>query len=57
MGSLARVLGPFAAELALGRWGVGAPPAAAAVLAFAAAGGAVTVFFRRPRSGQESPDS
>jgi multidrug resistance protein len=51
MGSLARVLGPFTAELALGRWGVGAPPAAAAVLALVAATGAYVVFFRRPHDG------
>jgi MFS transporter, DHA1 family, tetracycline resistance protein len=47
VGSLARVLGPFAAELAIGRWGVGAPPLAAATLSLLAAGGAVWVFFVR----------
>ncbi len=50
MSSLARVLGPFAAELALGRWGVGAPPAGAAALALAAAGGAVMMLFGRART-------
>ncbi len=36
--SLARVVGPFAAELALGRWGVAAPQVGAAALAIIAAG-------------------
>jgi multidrug resistance protein len=45
--SLARVVGPFAAEVALGRWGVAAPQVGAAVLAAAAAGGAATVLNRR----------
>jgi len=48
LGSLARVLGPFAAELALGRWGVAAPPLAAAALALAAAVGAGVMLRRRP---------
>jgi MFS transporter, DHA1 family, tetracycline resistance protein len=47
VGSLARMLWPFAAELAIGRWGVGAPPLAAAVLSVAAAVGAAYVFFLR----------
>lgn len=41
VGSLARVIGPFAAEVALGRWGVAAPPLGAAVLALFAAVGAL----------------
>jgi DHA1 family tetracycline resistance protein-like MFS transporter len=41
--SLARVVGPFAAEVALGRWGVAAPQVGAAVLAALAAGGAARV--------------
>jgi len=46
VGSLARVVGPIAAEVALGRWGVGAPPVGAAVLALIAAGGAVRFLVR-----------
>ena len=45
--SLGRVIGPFAAEIALGRWGVAAPQLGAAVLALAAAGGAAALL-RRP---------
>jgi predicted MFS family arabinose efflux permease len=41
--SLARVVGPFAAEVALGKWGVAAPQVGAAVLAAVAAGGAAAV--------------
>jgi MFS transporter, DHA1 family, tetracycline resistance protein len=43
VGSLARVVGPFAAEVALGRWGVAAPPLGAAALALVAAGGALSL--------------
>jgi len=50
--SLARVVGPFAAEIALGAWGVAAPQVGAAVLAAAAAGGAARVL-RRRRGGEE----
>ncbi len=50
MGSLARVLGPFAAEVVLGRWGVGAPPFGAAALALVAAVGAVPLLLRRSPS-------
>jgi DHA1 family tetracycline resistance protein-like MFS transporter len=46
--SLARVVGPFAAEIALGTWGVAAPQVGAAVLAAAAAGGAARLLQRRP---------
>jgi len=47
-GSLARVIGPFGAELALGAWGVAAPQVAGAVLsALAAVGGAVLFWPRR----------
>ena len=45
--SLARVVGPFAAEMALGAWGVAAPQVGAAVLAVLAAAGAASVFRRR----------
>jgi DHA1 family tetracycline resistance protein-like MFS transporter len=45
--SLARVVGPFFAEIALGWWGVAAPQVGAAVLAAAAAGGAATVLKHR----------
>jgi multidrug resistance protein len=45
--SLARVVGSFAAEVALGKWGVAAPQVGAAALAAVAAGGAVTVLSRR----------
>ena len=41
MGSLGRVVGPLAAEVALGRWGVAAPALGAAALALLAAGGAL----------------
>jgi multidrug resistance protein len=44
--SLARVAGPFTAEVALGWWGVAAPQVGAAVLAAAAAGGAAAVLRR-----------
>ncbi|HVN32784.1 MAG TPA: MFS transporter [Thermoanaerobaculaceae bacterium] len=44
--SLARVAGPFTAEVALGSWGVAAPQVGAAVLAAAAAGGAAAVLRR-----------
>jgi DHA1 family tetracycline resistance protein-like MFS transporter len=44
--SLARVVGPFAAEVALGSWGVAAPQVGAAVLAALAAAGAASVFRR-----------
>lgn len=46
MGSLARVAGPFAAEVALGRWGVAAPPLGAAAFALVAAGGAFVLLVR-----------
>lgn len=45
--SLARVVGPFAAEVALGRWGVAAPQVGAAVLAVVAAAGAASVLRTR----------
>jgi DHA1 family tetracycline resistance protein-like MFS transporter len=44
--SLARVVGPFAAEMALGAWGAAAPQVGAAVLAVLAAAGAASVFHR-----------
>ena len=50
--SLARVVGPFAAEVALGWWGVAAPQVGAAVLAAVAAAGAASVF-RRGRTRPE----
>ncbi|HVN76317.1 MAG TPA: MFS transporter [Thermoanaerobaculaceae bacterium] len=50
IGSLARVIGPFTAELAVGAWGVAAPPLGAAVLGATAALGA-GMAFRRPRAG------
>jgi DHA1 family tetracycline resistance protein-like MFS transporter len=46
--SLARVVGPFTAEVALGSWGVAAPQVGAAVLAVIAAAGAASVLRRRP---------
>ena len=46
IGSLARVIGPFTAELAVGAWGVAAPPLGAAVLTVAAAVGAGMVLRR-----------
>jgi MFS family permease len=49
VGSLARVVGPFAAEVALGRWGVAAPPLGAAALALAAAAGATSLLARSRR--------
>jgi DHA1 family tetracycline resistance protein-like MFS transporter len=52
--SLARVVGPFAAEVALGSWGVAAPQVGAAALAALAAGGAVTVL-RRPGAAPAGP--
>ena len=52
--SLARVVGPFAAEVALGSWGVAAPQVGAAVLAALAAGGAATVL-RRAGAGPAGP--
>jgi len=45
--SLARVVGPFAAEVALGRWGVAAPQVGAALLAVVAAAGAAGLVHRR----------
>ena len=48
LGSLARVIGPFSAELALGAWGVAAPQLGAAVLVIAAAAWGALVFRRRP---------
>jgi DHA1 family tetracycline resistance protein-like MFS transporter len=45
--SLARVVGPFAAEVALGSWGVAAPQVGAAVLAVVAAAGAANVLRAR----------
>jgi DHA1 family tetracycline resistance protein-like MFS transporter len=48
-GSLARVVGPFGAEMALGAWGVAAPQVAAGLLsAVAAVGSAVLFWQRRP---------
>ena len=47
VGALARVGGPIAAEVALGRWGVAAPPLGAAALALVAAGGALRLFSRQ----------
>lgn len=46
--SLARVVGPFTAEMALGSWGVAAPQVGAALLAVVAAAGAASVLRRRP---------
>jgi MFS transporter, DHA1 family, tetracycline resistance protein len=51
--SLARVAGPFAAEVALGKWGVAAPQVGAAVLAAAAAAGAASVL--RTRDTGQAP--
>jgi DHA1 family tetracycline resistance protein-like MFS transporter len=48
VGSLARVVGPFSAEVALGRWGVGAPAAFAAGLALIAAVAALRSLFGEP---------
>jgi len=54
-GSLARVLGPFGAELALGAWGVAAPQVGAAFLsAIAAAGGTALFWPRRPAARSAS---
>ncbi len=47
IGSLARVVGPFTAELAVGAWGVAAPPLGAAALSAAAALGFGMVVRRR----------
>jgi multidrug resistance protein len=47
VGSLARIVGPFAAQVALARWGVGAPPLGAAVLALLAAVGATALLRRQ----------
>jgi DHA1 family tetracycline resistance protein-like MFS transporter len=55
--SLARVVGPFTAEVALGAWGVAAPQVGAAVLAAVAAGGAATVFGRAPVRPDRIPAS
>jgi DHA1 family tetracycline resistance protein-like MFS transporter len=44
--SLARVVGPFAGEIVLGHWGLGAPAFMAAALALLAAGGAATLLHR-----------
>ena len=49
VGSLARVVGPFSAELAVGAWGVGAPPLGAAALSAVAAFG-VGMLLRRWRT-------
>jgi DHA1 family tetracycline resistance protein-like MFS transporter len=51
--SLARVVGPFGAEVALGVWGVGAPPFAAALLSAVAAVCAVALF-RQHRTSEPS---
>ncbi len=52
IGSLARVIGPFTAELAVGAWGVAAPPLGAAALSAAAAVAAGMFLRRRPRADQ-----
>ena len=49
VGSLARIVGPFAAQVALARWGVAAPPFGAAALALLAAAGSVFLL-NLPRS-------
>ncbi len=53
IGSLARVVGPIGAELALGAWGVAAPPLGAAVLSAAAALGFGLVLRRRSAAARE----
>ena len=53
--SLARVVGPFAGEMALGWWGVGAPPFTAAVLAAVAATGAAGLLRHRRTGREEAP--
>ncbi len=50
--SLARVVGPFAGEMVLGQWGVGAPPLTASILAAIAAVGAAGLL-RHRRAGHE----
>ncbi|MGD1148488.1 MAG: MFS transporter [Thermoanaerobaculaceae bacterium] len=52
IGSLARVIGPISAELALGAWGVAAPPLGAAVLSAAAAIGFGFVLRQRSATAQ-----
>jgi len=54
IGSLARVIGPFAAELALGAWGVAAPPLGAAALSAAAAVAAGALLRRGPAAVPET---
>ena len=56
-GSLARVVGPFSAELALGAWGVAAPQLGAAFLALAAAVGGSLLLRRRPAPGSQRPET
>jgi predicted MFS family arabinose efflux permease len=50
IGSLARVVGPFTAELALGAWGVAAPPLGAAALSAVAAIGVGMILRRQARA-------
>jgi len=57
LGSLARVVGPFSAELALGAWGVAAPQLGAAVLAMAAAVGGSLLLRRRPGPVSPNPEA
>ena len=52
IGSLARVVGPFTAELAVGAWGVASPQLGAAALSAVAALGVGLVLRRRPASAQ-----
>ena len=54
IGSLARVVGPISAELALGAWGVAAPPLGAAILSAAAALGLGFVLRRRSAAAREA---
>ena len=55
LGSLARVVGPFTAEIALGAWGVAAPQLGAAVLAVSAAVGGSLLLGRRHAPVSPSP--
>ncbi len=57
LGSLARVVGPFSAELALGAWGVAAPQLGAAALAVAAAVGGSMLLRRRPEPVAPAPQA
>ncbi len=57
LGSLARVVGPFTAEIALGAWGVAAPQLGAAVLAVAAAVGGSLLLGRRATPVAPNPEA